>query len=92
MGGKDVIYLKQQHSSSLQPAAVQKRLKDMSDKRFLDANGQYDMNNKDVYGKDKVLSYSAFCCCSFDKLLLSLWKLHDAMFPVFQIWAFNNVM
>ncbi|KAG0516450.1 hypothetical protein BDA96_09G004300 [Sorghum bicolor] len=53
MGGKDVIYLKQQHSSSLQPAAVQKRLKDMSDKRFLDANGQYDMNNKDVYGKDK---------------------------------------
>jgi len=63
MGGKDVIYLKQQHSSSLQPAAVQKRLKDMSDRRFLDANGQYDMNNKDVYGKDKVLSYSAFCCC-----------------------------
>ncbi|XP_062230486.1 MACPF domain-containing protein At4g24290-like isoform X2 [Phragmites australis] len=53
MGGKDVIYLKQQHSSSLQPAAVQKRLKEMSDRRFLDANGQYDMNNKDAYGKDK---------------------------------------
>lgn len=55
MGGKDVIYLKQQHSSSLQPAAVQKRLKDMSDMRFLDGNGQYDMNNKHVHGKDKVL-------------------------------------
>lgn len=53
MGGKDVIYLKQQHSSSLQPAAVQKRLKDMSDMRFLDGNGQYDMNNKHVHGKDK---------------------------------------
>ncbi|TVU18415.1 hypothetical protein EJB05_34511 [Eragrostis curvula] len=52
MGGKDVIYLKQQHSSSLQPAVVQKRLKEMSDRRFLDAGGQYDIN-KDAYGKDK---------------------------------------
>jgi hypothetical protein len=59
MGGKDVIYLKQQHSSSLQPAVVQKRLKDMSDRRFLDANGHYDMSIKDAYGKDKVLLYSA---------------------------------
>ncbi|PWZ04454.1 MACPF domain-containing protein [Zea mays] len=30
-----------------------KRLKDMSDMRFLDGNGQYDMNNKHVHGKDK---------------------------------------
>ncbi|KAG2623990.1 MACPF domain-containing protein At4g24290-like [Panicum virgatum] len=52
MGGKDVIYLKQQHSSSLQPAVVQKRLKDMSDRRFLDAN-EHDMNIKAAYGKDK---------------------------------------
>ncbi|KAL6180645.1 hypothetical protein ACLB2K_047306 [Fragaria x ananassa] len=36
MGGKDVIYMKQQHSSTLQPADIQKRLKDMADKRFLD--------------------------------------------------------
>ncbi|TMW97907.1 hypothetical protein EJD97_004816 [Solanum chilense] len=34
MGGKDVIYMKQQHSSSLLPADVQKRLKTMADKRF----------------------------------------------------------
>ncbi|KAI4318543.1 hypothetical protein MLD38_032233 [Melastoma candidum] len=34
MGGKDVIYVKQLHSSSLQPANVQKRLKEMADKRF----------------------------------------------------------
>ncbi|KAK3011008.1 hypothetical protein RJ639_011912 [Escallonia herrerae] len=39
MGGKDVIYVKQQHSSSLQPAEVQKRLKAIADKRFLGANG-----------------------------------------------------
>ncbi|KAI4342237.1 hypothetical protein MLD38_026883 [Melastoma candidum] len=40
MGGKDVIYVKQLHSSSLQPANVQKRLKEMADKRFLVNNGQ----------------------------------------------------
>ncbi|XLR27820.1 hypothetical protein HN51_041132 [Arachis hypogaea] len=39
MGGKDVIYLKQQHSLALQPADVQKRLKEMADRRFMDATG-----------------------------------------------------
>ncbi|XP_062208139.1 MACPF domain-containing protein At4g24290-like [Phragmites australis] len=53
MGGKDVIYLKQQHSSSLQAVDVQKRLKEMSDRRFLKACGQYDLNFKDTYGKNK---------------------------------------
>ncbi|KAM0016390.1 putative MACPF domain-containing protein CAD1/NSL1 [Helianthus debilis subsp. tardiflorus] len=41
MGGKDVIYMKQQHASSLQPADVQKKLKAMADKRFLDSDEQY---------------------------------------------------
>ncbi|CAL4959352.1 unnamed protein product [Urochloa decumbens] len=53
MGGKDVIYLKQQHSSSLQPADVQKRLKEMSDRRFFYANGQSDMSFNDTYGNNK---------------------------------------
>ena len=38
MGGKDVVYVKQEHSSSLEPADVQKRLKDMADKRFSDVS------------------------------------------------------
>ncbi|KAH9750920.1 MACPF domain-containing protein [Citrus sinensis] len=46
MGGKDVIYVKQKHSSTLQPADVQKRLKEMADKRFLDANGQYSLSSE----------------------------------------------
>ncbi|BAF20884.1 MACPF domain-containing protein At4g24290 isoform X1 [Oryza sativa Japonica Group] len=54
MGGKDIIYLKQQHSSTLQAVDVQKRLKEMSDRRFLDANGQSDFSFKDSYGKDKI--------------------------------------
>ncbi|KAI7751024.1 hypothetical protein M8C21_007073, partial [Ambrosia artemisiifolia] len=41
MGGKDVIYMKQQHASSLQPADVQKKLKAMADKRFLDSDEHY---------------------------------------------------
>ncbi|GFP92822.1 macpf domain-containing protein at4g24290 [Phtheirospermum japonicum] len=40
MGGKDVIYVKQQYSSPLQPIDVQKRLKDVADKRFTDSSGQ----------------------------------------------------
>ncbi|KAJ6348497.1 hypothetical protein OIU76_004879 [Salix suchowensis] len=48
MGGKDVIYMKQQHSSTLQPADLQKRLKEMADKRFLDTNGQYGMASEQV--------------------------------------------
>ncbi|KAG2704242.1 hypothetical protein I3760_06G175600 [Carya illinoinensis] len=53
MGGKDVIYVKQQHSSTLQPADVQKRLKDMADKRFSDANGQIGMVSERVYQNEK---------------------------------------
>lgn len=53
MGGKDVVYVKQLHSSNLQPAEVQKKLKEMADKRFLDANGQYSMGLEGANGKDK---------------------------------------
>ncbi|KAK6128397.1 hypothetical protein DH2020_037873 [Rehmannia glutinosa] len=39
VGGKDVVYVKQHHSSHLQADDVQKRLKDVADKRFSDAYG-----------------------------------------------------
>ncbi|KMZ70887.1 MACPF domain-containing protein [Zostera marina] len=41
MGGKDVIYMRQSYSSPLQPAEIQKRLKEIADERFLDANGRF---------------------------------------------------
>jgi len=44
---------------------VQQRMKEMSDRRFLDASGQSDISNKDASGKDKVLSVYAFSVCSF---------------------------
>lgn len=54
MGGKDVIYMKQQHSSSLQPADVQKKLKMMADRRFLDTDGQNEPGSEQIYQIEKV--------------------------------------
>ncbi|KAH8514785.1 hypothetical protein Peur_058380 [Populus x canadensis] len=54
MGGKDVIYMKQQHSSTLQPADLQKRLKEMADRRFLDTNGQYGIASEQVDQNNKL--------------------------------------
>lgn len=54
MGGKDVIYMKQQHSSSLLPADVQKRLKTMADKRFSGANEQGGVESQQTHQNEKV--------------------------------------
>lgn len=57
MGGKDVIYMKQQHSSTLQPSEpseVQKSLKEMADKRFSETIAQYGMGSERLYNNDKV--------------------------------------
>lgn len=54
MGGKDVIYMKQQHSSSLLPADVQKRLKAMADKRFSGANEQGGIGSEQAHQNGKV--------------------------------------
>lgn len=61
MGGKDVIYMKQQHSSTLQPSEVQKRLKEMADKRFSETIGPYGMDSERIYNNDRV---SGICPCS----------------------------
>ncbi|KAL9258500.1 MACPF domain-containing protein [Drosera capensis] len=53
MGGKDVIYAKQQHSSTLQPSDVQRRLKEIADKRFLASEGQHDFDKEHVNKSEK---------------------------------------
>ncbi|XP_060167611.1 MACPF domain-containing protein At4g24290 [Lycium barbarum] len=53
MGGKDVIYMKQQHSSSLLPADVQKRLKAMADKRFSGPNEQGGIESQQAHQNEK---------------------------------------
>lgn len=47
IGGKDLIYVKQQYSSPLQPADVQKKLKDMADQMFIDGTGQYNISSNE---------------------------------------------
>ncbi|PON48738.1 Membrane attack complex component/perforin (MACPF) domain containing protein [Parasponia andersonii] len=60
MGGKDTIYVKQQHSSPLQPADVQKKLKDMADKLFVEGSGYNRSSNKshmrDTFTKEHGLA------------------------------------
>lgn len=57
MGGKDVVFVKQQHSSSVQPADVQKKLKDIADKRFLEENGHFEFNSGQIYQDGKVFFF-----------------------------------
>ncbi|CAI9753031.1 unnamed protein product [Fraxinus pennsylvanica] len=52
MGGKDVVYVKQQYSSLLLPADVQKRLKDVADKRFSNASGHSGMQPDKAYRRE----------------------------------------
>uniref|UniRef100_A0A0C9RHM9 TSA: Wollemia nobilis Ref_Wollemi_Transcript_21704_2563 transcribed RNA sequence n=1 Tax=Wollemia nobilis TaxID=56998 RepID=A0A0C9RHM9_9CONI len=54
MGGKDVIFLKQQHTSNLQATDVQKLLKRIADERFSDANGRFSLNSEETSRRDKV--------------------------------------
>lgn len=54
MGGKDVIYMKQQHQSTLQPTDVQKRLKTIADKRFLNSSGEYSIDSQQVHPSNKL--------------------------------------
>ncbi|KAL3611669.1 hypothetical protein D5086_002689 [Populus alba] len=56
MGGKDMIYMKQQHSSPLQPVDVQKKLKDMADKMFIDG-GRSTMNSDKFYDREKDIKF-----------------------------------
>ena len=84
MGGKDVIYIKQQHSSNLQPADIQKRLKDMADKRFLDANGHYSMAPEQVFQSDKVCNRTVNDC--FKSVVVYLDKLCFSLFGMKSIF------
>lgn len=65
MGGKDVIYMKQQHASSLEPADVQKRLNEMADKRFLDSYEQLVIDLEHISQDDKVFLLWKRSCILF---------------------------
>lgn len=70
MGGKDVIYLKQQYSSSLKPVDLQIRLKDVADKRFTDNVGQNTMHSEQACQDNKV------CDGSICLLVISDYYMH----------------
>lgn len=57
MGGKDAIYMKQLYSSPLQPADLQKKLKDMADKMFIErrSSDKSNMRNKFTAGQGRTI-------------------------------------
>ncbi|KDP30396.1 hypothetical protein JCGZ_18139 [Jatropha curcas] len=55
MGGRDIVYVKQQHSSPFEPVDLQKKLKDMADKIFADGNGSNIRNSDKFYESEKFV-------------------------------------
>ncbi|XVE48549.1 hypothetical protein DITRI_Ditri01bG0010500 [Diplodiscus trichospermus] len=56
MGGKDVLYVKEQHSSIARPADVRTELKKMADEKFLENNGQNRIDSEQVKLKNEHIS------------------------------------
>lgn len=78
MGGRDVIYAKQQHSSPLQPADVQKKLKEIADKIFLDGAVNYASNNgKSKYSEQVFDPPISFIICFLVAELSRLTRVVD---------------
>lgn len=55
MGGKDVIYVKQKHSSILRPSDLHTKLKKMADEKFLQNDGRNRIDWKQVKLQNEVL-------------------------------------
>ncbi|EOX94138.1 hypothetical protein QUC31_004421 [Theobroma cacao] len=54
MGGKDVVYMKQPHSSPLQPIEVQKKLKDLADEMLIQGTGVHKTNYEKLNKREKI--------------------------------------
>lgn len=61
MGGKDVVYMKQQHSSTLQQIEVQQKLKDLADKMLIEET-RHKTHNDRLNKNEKVSNISIFSC------------------------------
>lgn len=62
MGGKDVIYVRQEVSSDLDdPASIQKLLKETADMKFMDS-----ADNHRPASEDKKEVTDHFICCAFE--------------------------
>ncbi|XP_054805043.1 MACPF domain-containing protein At4g24290-like [Prosopis cineraria] len=60
MGGKDVLYLRQSHSSNLQPSDLQKLLKDKADMRFMGSAENSSLTSEDIcYNDENVVVVSS---------------------------------
>ncbi|XP_022750804.1 MACPF domain-containing protein At4g24290-like [Durio zibethinus] len=69
MGGKDVVYMKQQHSSVLQPIEVQKKLKDLADKMLIEET-RHKTKREKVFKENGLDSMDMFPTSSYSHVEL----------------------
>ena len=86
MGGTDIIYAKQQYSSTVPPAEVQKKLKDMADEFFIDKAGQYNSIGGRFNAKEKVWSFSSSNLFLFSLILVNAIRLHLLVMGFVNTW------
>lgn len=63
--------MKQQHTSPLQPVAVQKVLEGIAAKRFVDATGKNNINLAKIYEGKGWFTAQVNLCLSYISILLS---------------------
>ncbi|KAL2553245.1 MACPF domain-containing protein [Forsythia ovata] len=81
IGGKDVLYAKQHHSSPLEPTDVQKILKDVADKRFNDAGGDSGRHTEKVWREMRESNERGLTC-----LDLGMPSFHSSQEEVTFFW------
>lgn len=64
--------MKGQHTSPLQPAALQKILKDIADKRFVDATGNNNIDLEKIYERKGLSATQVNLFLSYISVFLSI--------------------
>ncbi|KAJ7945162.1 MACPF domain-containing protein [Quillaja saponaria] len=80
IGGTDIVYAKQQYSSPLQPADVQRSLKDMADKFFMNGTDRNKINSANFNEKDKFMMEHGLTFMDIPSSSYSHMELHDIKF------------
>nr|KYP58319.1 Retrovirus-related Pol polyprotein from transposon opus [Cajanus cajan] len=73
MGGKDVLYIRQEDTSHLGPRTVQKLLEDTANMKFTDSAGNHSLASEDLC-KEKVVSLNIFIDLLLWPFCMFCWK------------------
>ncbi|KAJ7957102.1 MACPF domain-containing protein [Quillaja saponaria] len=80
IGGTDIVYAKQQYSSTLQPADVQESLKDMAEKFFMNGTDRNNINSGKLNEKEKFMMENGLNFMDIPSSSYSRMEVHDIKF------------